>query len=341
VLLVILGAGASYDSAPSRPITNGNYQSMVNRPPLADQLFDDRDYFGDIMNKYPQCLPVIPRLQNISSGSSVEKELQRLQSEATNYPDRLCQLAAIRYYLQEVLSDLPNAWLKETHSVTNYLVLVDHIKQWKQPNERVCIVTFNYDTLLDKALEHFGYALGDLKSYIQKDLQLIKIHGSVNWGRFSSAPISLVGTRQEIAERMIDAYAPEFIMKEFVMIGESPPAVRDNRPVFPALAIPVESKLDFECPPNHVEALKSFLPAVTKVLIIGWRATEKPFLDLLSGRVKMADLVTVVNGDKSRGDAAADNLRSARLLASRYHTFDGGFTEFFGSGAAAPFFGLS
>jgi len=37
-LMVIFGAGASYDSNPERPI--GIYPS---RPPLANELFEDRD----------------------------------------------------------------------------------------------------------------------------------------------------------------------------------------------------------------------------------------------------------------------------------------------------------
>ncbi|MEC4889175.1 MAG: hypothetical protein RI101_03865 [Nitrospira sp.] len=337
MLLVILGAGASYDSAPSRPASDSRYNSMSERPPIANDLFGDRQYFGNVMNKYPQCLPIIQQLRDMPEGT-VEKQLQKLQTEAANYPTRLQQLAAIRYYLQEILFELPRTWLKETQSISNYLALVDHIRK---SGERAGFVTFNYDTLLDGALEQFGCTFNDFPSYIENHLPLIKIHGSVSWGRLSTAPIDIRGKRVDIANSVINSYSPEFITNQYVIVGESPPAPRQDRAVFPALAIPVESKLQFECPAYHVEALKSLLPQVTKILVIGWRGTEEPFLNLLREKIKKADLVMVVNGDKSKSEEASTNLGRAQILTPRYINFDGGFTEFFKSGAADSFFGRS
>ena len=80
MLLVVLGAGASYDSASSRDPLNPDYSQMDHRPPLAAQLFSDRSSFVAVMAKYSQCLPIIPRLQRVAPGGSVEGELQRLQA---------------------------------------------------------------------------------------------------------------------------------------------------------------------------------------------------------------------------------------------------------------------
>jgi len=56
---------------------------------------------------------------------------------------------------------------------------------------------------------------------------------------------------------------------------------RDMRPtpdsavvLFPALSIPVEKNDEFSCPTEHVKALEGLLPRVTKMITIGWRATE-------------------------------------------------------------------
>ncbi|OQW65007.1 MAG: hypothetical protein BVN28_02450 [Nitrospira sp. ST-bin4] len=333
MLLVILGAGASYDSAPSRPASDSRYSLMPERPPMANDLFGDRQYFGNVMNKYPQCLPIIQQLRDMPEGT-IEKQLQKLQTEAANYPTRLHQLAAIRYYLQEMLFELPQIWLKETQSISNYLALVDHIRK---SGERACFVTFNYDTLLDGALEQFGYALRDFPSYIKNDLPLIKLHGSVSWGRLSTAPIDIKANRLDIANSVIDSYSPDFITDQYVLVGEFPPAPRQDRVVFPALAIPVESKLQFECPVYHIDKLKSFLPDVTRILVIGWRGTEEPFLNLLREGIKQVELVMVINGGESQSEEASSNLRRARILASRHAAFDGGFTEFFKTGAADDF----
>ena len=49
----------------------------------------------------------------------------------------------------------------------------------------------------------------------------------------------------------------------------------------PALAIPIARKDGFECPPEQVAHLQAFLPSVTRILTIGWRAAEDDFLGLI------------------------------------------------------------
>lgn len=330
MLLVILGAGASYDSAPSRHPLDGRYTDLPYRPPLANQLFGDRPYFGQVMNKYSQCLPIIPRLRHISGDSSVEIELQKLQADATMYPERHRQLAAIRYYLQDILWDCTSHWLKETQNISNYATLVDDIKQFKKPGEKVCFVTFNYDTLLDEALRYAGYPLTDLSAYIARDLMLVKLHGSVNWARRVNLHVEKLASsnREDIARELIDRYSALSISRDFVLIGEYPPSPRDYQPVFPALAIPVETKLDFECPPEHVEALKAFIPEVRKILMIGWRATEKPFLEILkSGLGGRNPSIALVNGSLDYSQAAANNIQK-QGISGNYRILNEGFTDF-------------
>jgi hypothetical protein len=43
MLMIIFGAGASYDSAPYHPPLSGTI--TPNRPPLADELFSNREEF--------------------------------------------------------------------------------------------------------------------------------------------------------------------------------------------------------------------------------------------------------------------------------------------------------
>src|ERR1700730_1073691 len=78
MLLVIFGAGASYDSVlplppPSPPTTSqSNYGFLSSiergphedsRPPLANQLFDDRGLFVQVMNEYVACKPLVNLLR--------------------------------------------------------------------------------------------------------------------------------------------------------------------------------------------------------------------------------------------------------------------------------------
>src|SRR5438128_1327375 len=128
--MVIFGAGASYDSlARYPPDSDGRFpppDSLVAkqwRPPLANQLFDQR--FGQYIQQFRQMHAVVPDLQNPED--DVETVLEKFQSEASTYPRRLNQLAAVRYYLQSMLSNCQSNWENVTRGVTNYKALLDRI----------------------------------------------------------------------------------------------------------------------------------------------------------------------------------------------------------------------
>ena len=138
MLLVIVGAGASYDSAPSRsPSDSHIYRELSHRPPLANQLFGDRPYFGEVMNKYPRCLDIAPRLPHLPEGVSVETVLQGLQLESKKYPKRLQQLTSIRYYLQDIVSSCSNQWGHDCHHILHHRPLLDDIKRWHRKGDKV------------------------------------------------------------------------------------------------------------------------------------------------------------------------------------------------------------
>ena len=135
MLLVIFGAGASYDSAPDfappqpqagqqnfgPPPTPPNPREFW-RPPLTSQLFlDSNGEFGGIVRNYPKLLPILPHLRRPSSDRSVEEELEAWQAEASGDPERKRQLFSIRYYLHDLLLKVSTEWLKQTSDVTNYV----------------------------------------------------------------------------------------------------------------------------------------------------------------------------------------------------------------------------
>src|SRR5690348_3611040 len=157
MLMVIFGAGASYDSAASlRPGIN-----FPQRPPLANDLFHHRDEFGQYAQKYTPLSNVIERLRG--RNSNVEAVLQRWrdEGEADKWPERLRQLMAVKYYLRDVLTYCTDRWSSRVCSATNYGPLLDDIGKWhfdqKQVNP-VSLVTFNYDRLLDLAIQRAALA---------------------------------------------------------------------------------------------------------------------------------------------------------------------------------------
>ncbi len=288
MLMVIFGAGASYDSSAIHPVIG---PMEPKRPPLANFLFADRREFHSARNAFPQLHALIPQL--IPHGDrSIEQTLQRYTDEAPGDLVRKQQLVAVRYYLQALFRGIVPLWLGECGGFTNYESLLEQIRRHRKPHDPdpVCLVTFNYDILLELALtKRFKMQFDVPQHYIDHpDYKVFKLHGSQNWGRYiESAPTELFrenrdpyGNSQVVIENANRLrISPAFAVYETVTDRFSGP------PLYPAVAIPVTSKTDssFECPAEHLSLLTELVPRVTKVLAIGWRGREQHFLDMLRG----------------------------------------------------------
>jgi hypothetical protein len=140
--MVIFGAGASYDSCSSSPPARDQARGEA-RPPLANELFLNLPAFRDHLKKYPQCRPLVPILEK---APDVEKVFGSWQAGADHL--RLRQLAAIRYYLRDLIYTCERQWNDLTRGVSNYGTVLDQVRS--QP--KVALVTFNYDTMIERAL---------------------------------------------------------------------------------------------------------------------------------------------------------------------------------------------
>jgi len=116
------------------------------------------------------------------------------------------------------------------------------------------------------------------------------------------------------------------ITQKYVLVNDYPIHAAQGSVLFPALAIPVESKLDFECPDEHLQALHTVIPEVDKLLVIGWRAAETPFLKLLASKLVHAIQGFVVAGSEDAAAETANRLAEAGV-AGRYVGTNGGFTD--------------
>jgi hypothetical protein len=256
-----------------------------HRPPLANQLFDTREIFVELMDKFRDCKALVPMLRQ--SGVSVEKKLAEFQEQAKTFPQVHRELAAIQYYLHFALWACQDRWRPWHVGITNFATLLREIERWRfETNEQVCFVTFNYDTMLEEAMSQvLRLEVRDMASYVRDNYSLFKLHGSINWGRVvegivqdRSKPID------DLYQRVIDTAIPgsEFFTNTYSLCNLQMQSTLDSHKVlYPALSIPVEKKDEFSCPPDHITALEGLLPRVTKVITIGWRATEAEFLTRL------------------------------------------------------------
>jgi hypothetical protein len=328
MLMVIIGAGASYDSSPDKPTKPGDH--LEHRPPLADNLFLDAGLRHTARMQFPQIHELIPELLP-RAGRSLEDSLQRLQDESAKDPWRLQQLAAVRYYLQALFRRLIPQWLNDIGSVTNYRALLGQLFHHRGSGDPgpVCFVTFNYDTLIEHALEQrLGMKFDAIPDYVSHgELKLFKLHGSENWGRYLASAPPIIGASDNPwaqPEEMIRHVAQLSITENYVIAGKQP---HIGPPLFPAIAIPVLTKSEFECPPDHVSQLAALIPRVTKILTIGWRGKEQHFLNMLAkglgGSATGIDIVTVA-GTEDEAQQTLAHIRAASIPVRVGPSFVGG-----------------
>jgi hypothetical protein len=338
--MVIFGAGASYDSVAARtPVAYPRYQylgqDVFSRPPLAKELFLPEGLFADSLDYFPECRPIIPYLR---AADNLEHTLETLQNEAEADLERLRQIAAIRYYLQNVITQCGNQWQNVARGMTNYVTLLDQLRRCRL-EDPVLLVTFNYDKMIEDALSSVGVAVNDISQYISHGaFKLFKLHGSVDWGREVETEISNLPNRDkmDIVRELIKRAGELKISDRYILAGGQPISNIGNIPLFPAIAIPVETKSGFECPSDHLECLSAHLGKVTKIIIVGWRATEKHFLDLLSGAVTGNIPVQVIAGGRDPGEEVLSHFSTAGISILG-EALDAGFTQYVVSREAERF----
>ncbi|MGB6404453.1 MAG: hypothetical protein WBF26_16565 [Candidatus Sulfotelmatobacter sp.] len=336
MLLVIFGAGASYDSVPHHLPPEAQFSTNILRvrqfgpyeefrPPLANQLFDDRPLFVRIMQTYPACKPLV----NLLRGDvRVEQQLAKFEEQAKTFPPRKQQLAAIRYYLHEMLWNCQANWANEHGGITNHLTFLDAINRWRHENhEQVCIVTFNYDTMLEETMAQlWGWQFTKLSAYTSRpEYKLIKLHGSIDWGQEILSDVCR-GKPTEV----IDCAVCDLVISDSYGKVNRDMQFENGTFGYPALAIPVEKKSEFVCPAEHLRALADFLPNVTKIITIGWRATEQNFLAMLKNKLTGlkgdVDLIVVSGTIKDMTETNANLGLVNALSGCKYPTVDTGFS---------------
>jgi hypothetical protein len=344
MLMVIFGAGASYDSSPTytpgmAPPTASadDHHNDFNRPPLAKDLFANRPLFNEALNAFPECKTIVPILRDpaVTTGrKSIETLLREFEQQAEKFERGQRELMAIRRYLQRAIAETTSLWLEPrlTNGITNYRYLLREIERTHRDEQKPCLVTFNYDTLIEHALEALGLPIAHMDDYTRRApfFRLFKLHGSVNWGR--ELENQFPKTELQPSDRF--ALCDPSTMRS-PHVGHT---------LFPAIAIPVEKKRSFECPPQMLEELADLLPHVKKILVIGWRATEEHFLAMLGNKLtglRPGVHIHIVAGPRTpNGEIPGEGIKASIFgalpdnppLSCSNH--EGGFTDFVRSGLA-------
>jgi hypothetical protein len=288
MLLVIFGAGASYDSSAD---VAGRPRSLP--PPLAKDLVGR--HFDPFTGHLQLSRPIIALLRRAMDGddpTSLETELARISAEAVGSAEIRRQLMAFRFYLHAIIQHTVDDWLTYTQGFTYYLDLLNYIFAWQRVTKApVRLVTFNYDVLLDTAVSNvLDHTFASIPDYTaRRDLQVLKLHGSTTWARVFPTDLpngtsTIRAAMQMAADNLLtDGEILVRPISDQVSSRQRQPQDKPSEVGIPALAVPMEGKTEFECPDEQVAALEDELPKVTHVLIVGWRAAEPHAVRLLDG----------------------------------------------------------
>jgi hypothetical protein len=210
-LVVIIGAGASHDCS------GLTLRKLAWRPPLVTELFEPRYEFARTLHEYPlaeaAAADIRPAIQ--SGAIAIEQFLrERLRESGDQYARR--RFRQVPLYLQELLH---NAGRTNGRGFTQHPDNYDALINSALALEDVVFISLNYDTLLDRRL--FIYSpLHSLDAYITPDRNwcLIKLHGSINWGRpLTRQTDADFEPKTEILNRCFDEAADDEIGRDIVL----------------------------------------------------------------------------------------------------------------------------
>jgi hypothetical protein len=332
-LFVIIGAGASYDCAPAKVVEASGKDYYW--PPLTTELFLPRQFgFAPILAKYPLAKAAAAELGSTQTAVSIETQLRERYRDSKHEHDRRI-FRGVLPYLQELLYTVSHQF---TPFPQNYEVLVTKLLRLKE----IVFVSLNYDLLLDNALVAADPDKSDMDWYISpgpRNWSLIKLHGSVDWGRRLLSPR---GRDDFIAPNAESSLASEITLRTNSTLDEirglpplgSPPSLRDR--YFPALAAPVGQADELVCPPKQVSFLKERLAQTQPMhlLVIGYSGIDKEVVTLIRDSERGVKTLTIVDRDEDSARAVAERLQGQGVGGrdTKISVANGGFNHWIRDG---------
>ncbi len=324
--LIIFGAGASFDSMHSFHDENSIYNKW--KAPLANEIFSDRRNFIDIIKDFKGAESL---KSEIMLHNDLEEYFQNLWDFAKENSDNLTfsKILNTQFFLQKLFIEISNNYRSIGNS--NYEVISNlAYKYTKVIDEDILFISFNYDLLLDFALEKtLNIGFNEIDDYLKSNIKYIKPHGSCNWFKDLNQVIgpnsvrSFTGT--DPAKFVDNLYGKN--VSNALIESELMDRIQIKNSVFekqsygiPQLLIPLKDKDEFVLPEKHLNYLEENLREVDEILIIGWKGTEANFARLLEKHLsdKNVNILTINNGDKTINAEMKKILPNAEIRSYPY-----------------------
>jgi len=295
------------------------------RPPLGNEMFAER--FDSIIHKYPGLRQVLPKFE--SKGNNIESILEDdwLELMASRNIDLSSKHIHLQFYTMEIFELISKRISKEFFRYNLYSLFIQKLFSNLHNSVNPVIVSFNYDTILDSALEeNLNITFSDMNKYMNPKANspflFFKPHGSWNWGwGFDRAKIMefepdivnlLYQKRVTPATIYYNLLGPKMLVSDgWGLEAKNHPhsigriTLNKNRikikerggKYFPALLLPYRDKDEFVMPHAHQLQMEFVIPYIEELVLIGWKGNEKLFNTKLKEGIRSLKKIIIVNPD--------------------------------------------
>ncbi|MDP3764129.1 MAG: hypothetical protein Q8Q95_00720 [bacterium] len=238
--LIILGAGASHDFTHPSHLGVSSHRERVTFP-ITNDLVSLVD--TEIEARYSGFKTM--RSLITSSILSGRKSFEECVENWGDYEQRIALLLYLGDYFYKKSNDkqiegLPN----------NFLALIDLIR--KSTAKEVNFVTFNYDLLLEKAIDPTLQKFFNLPDYISDQIRIIKIHGSCDWYSLMSQVSDNIYSALKQHSEFFSKPNREILTKRWLNQKNSGANQYFHVPV---ISIPTTSTKSYSCPMGAYKVL--------------------------------------------------------------------------------------
>jgi hypothetical protein len=335
-----MGAGASFDCA---GMGDSCVTDVEYRPPLTKDLFQGKSSFNRILQKYPGAVSLSDDIRaRLRPGNvNLEDILQRVTSTTDL---RLRRLAwQVPLYFQELMGTVSDKYI--TFGASKFDTLLHYAQ--RSPFEKVLFLSLNYDFLLEKAFQQgLQRPLNQLDLFCpEREKQwLVKLHGSVLWGRRMQNNVRHNRSAVELLESINGDLE---LSDEIETLTSYIPSnnVSPGKFLYPCITPPIAGDKEFSCPPAHIEKAKAFLTLCRRFLVIGFSGLDAHVLELLRENQQQMATLMIVSGNRNDGLEVFNRLLKAniKIPSQSYQDpstciFDGGFVQFMESDTCRSFF---
>lgn len=330
ILVVVLGAGSSFDCVETDRISATNFRSEY-RPPLVNGLFSDNPVYVAILSHYGRLATIAEDIRiQLRYRTSIENLLKELKGRALSNPTFEKAYRQIPLYLQELLGEVSAHYNVDGNS-SKFHTLLKKIEA--SPFGKVLFLTTNYDLFLEHAFsDFFRMKFDDIPSYVNigDKYSIVKLHGSVNWGQQITNAKDFPGGN---VTEYIDLIPGQLKLLKSIQIldghGENSRVI-SSRLMYPSLSIPIGEEKEFVCAEEHVEVARNLVKNGTHFLFCGFSAFDPDVLTLLRESPKEKKVKIVSKSKDSaievlsridasdRGKWLSNNKNEVGLIVSKH-----------------------